>query len=267
LIDKIGALRLIGLMLRRPAALACLLALCAPAAAMVGGAPPDADGVPRHTIMILGSAGTFCTGAAIARDLVLTAAHCVLPGAAYKFVDVAGGKLMTSQDVAKVVAHPQFDLKTFNANRATADLALLKFAQPLPESILPVALIGARPRVAVGEAFVVLGYGVAVRGNTKTGGTLRRADLVATGVPGNLQLRLVDPATRGERPGLGACTGDSGGPVFQESKGQRWLLGVISWSTGPRLAPGCGGLTGITPIELYRGWIVDTARKLNSPLP
>jgi secreted trypsin-like serine protease len=235
--------------------------------AMVGGAPPEAEGATRHTVMILGSAGTFCTGTAIARDLVLTAAHCVLPGAIYKFVDVAGGKLVASQDVAKVVAHPQFDLKSFTANRATADLALLKFAQPLPDTIIPAALVGPRPRVAVGEAFVVLGYGVAVRGDTKTGGTLRRADLVATGVPGNLQLRLVDAATRGERPGIGACTGDSGGPVFQESNGQRLLLGVISWSTGPRLAPGCGGLTGITPIELYPGWIVETARKLNSPLP
>jgi hypothetical protein len=266
LIDKIDALRLIGLMLRRPAAVACLLSLCAPAAAMVGGAPPDADGVPRHTIMILGSAGTFCTGTAIARDLVLTAAHCVLPGAAYKFVDVAGGKLVASQEVAKVVAHPQFDLKIFTANRATADVALLKFAQPLPKNILPAALVGPRPRVAVGEAFVVLGYGVSVRGNTKTGGTLRRADLVATGVPGNLQLRLVDPATRGERSGLGACTGDSGGPAFQDMNGQRHLLGVVSWSTGPRLAPGCGGLTGVTPIELYRGWIVETAKKLGGPL-
>jgi hypothetical protein len=233
---------------------------------MVGNAPPEADGATRHTIMIIGSAGTFCTGTAIARDLVLTAAHCVLPGAAYKFVDVVAGKPPLLQDVATVVAHPGFDLKTFVANRATADVALLKFAQPLPAGILPAALAGARSRVAVNEAFVVLGYGVTLRGNNKSGGTLRRADLVATGVPGNLQLRLVDPATRGERPGLGACTGDSGGPVFQDVNGQRQIVGVVSWSTGPRLAPGCGGLTGITPIELYRGWIMDTARKLGSPL-
>ena len=37
--------------------------------------------------MIVGSHGTFCTGAAIARDLVLTAAHCVQPGADYKLVE------------------------------------------------------------------------------------------------------------------------------------------------------------------------------------
>jgi hypothetical protein len=29
---------------------------------------------------------------------------------------------------------------------------------------------------------------------------------------------------------------------------------------------GCGGLTGVTPLMLYRAWIVDTARKFNSPV-
>jgi len=26
-------------------------------------------------------------------------------------------------------------------------------------------------------------------------------------------------------------------------------------------------LTGVTPLLLYRAWIIDTARKFNSPLP
>jgi len=33
--------------------------------------------------MVLGSAGTACTASAIGRDLLLTAAHCVQPGADY----------------------------------------------------------------------------------------------------------------------------------------------------------------------------------------
>jgi secreted trypsin-like serine protease len=229
---------------------------------MVGGAPAD-DG-PRHTIMIIGSRGTFCTGTAIARDLVLTAAHCVQPGAIYKFVDVVADAPPVLRDVQKVLVHPQFDLKTFIANRATPDVALLKFAQPLPDSISPATLAGPRPRVAVGESFIVFGYGVTIRSDNKSGGVLRRANLIAAGRPGNLQLRLVDPATGGERPGLSACTGDSGGPVFQQAEGQLSLIGVVSWSTGPNAGEGCGGITGVTPIELYRGWIVDTARKLGS---
>ena len=41
----------------------------------------------RSLVLIVGSRGNFCTGAALAPDLVLTAAHCVLPGADYKIVE------------------------------------------------------------------------------------------------------------------------------------------------------------------------------------
>ena len=40
----------------------------------------------------------------------------------------------------------------------------------------------------------------------------------------------------------------------------------MSWSTGPKLAAGCGGLTGVTPLTRYRAWIVETADKLGSAL-
>src|SRR5262245_28416904 len=41
---------------------------------------------------------------------------------------------------------------------------------------------------------------------------------------------------------------------------------MISWSTGPALSTGCGGLTGVTPIIRYREWIVKTAAAMGSPL-
>jgi hypothetical protein len=40
----------------------------------------------------------------------------------------------------------------------------------------------------------------------------------------------------------------------------------VSWTTGPQLADGCGGLTGITPLARYRAWIVQTAGKMGSLL-
>jgi hypothetical protein len=121
--------------------------------------------------------------------------------------------------------------------------------------------------VAAGDRFVVAGYGVAVRGDGKSGGTVRAATLVATGQPGTLQIRLADPATRGERAGLGACTGDSGAPVYRLVGGALALIGVVSWSTGPALSDGCGGLTGVTPLVRYRAWMVEQAAKMGSPLP
>ena len=241
-----------------------------PASAMVGGAPPAADGVGRSVVMILGSYGTACTATAIARDLLLTAAHCVQPGADYKLVDREGGQdpsqMPVLKNIARIERDPQFDLKRLFGHLATADVALVKLAEPLPARIQPMRIGGASEPVAVGDTLIVAGYGVTVRGDGRTGGTVRAATLVATGIPGTLQIRLFDPRTKGQSPGLGACAGDSGAPAFRDANGSLAIIGVVSWSTGPNLSAGCGGLTGVTPLAKYRAWIVDTARRLGSPL-
>ncbi|MEZ5785012.1 MAG: trypsin-like serine protease [Xanthobacteraceae bacterium] len=252
--------------------LACVIAAIGmlvhswPAVAMVGGAPQAAPAIARHVVLIVGSRGTSCTGVAIARDLVLTAAHCLLPGADYKLVRFDPGGVPVLLDTLEIARHPQFDLKTLHAHRATADVALLKLAAPLPGRFVP-ALLAVRPHsIAVGDRFVVAGYGVAVRGDGRTGGTVRAAMLVATGRPGSLQLRLVDPETKGERAGLGACTGDSGAPVFSPADGVPAVIGIVSWATGAKLAAGCGGLTGVTPLARYQGWVAKQARRMGSPV-
>ena len=253
-------------MTRRLLTLFCLFGWCLPAGALVGGAASvEGTGVGRHVVLIVGSRGTSCTGAAIVHDLVLTAAHCVLPGSDYKLVEFDAARRPNLRDAASVTPHPRFKLADLLGHRATADVAIVKLAAPLAGSVTPSAL-GLRNTVSVGDRFTVAGYGVTVRGDGRTGGTARAAVLVATGRPGNLQIRLVDPATNDVRAGLGACTGDSGAPAFEESGGRFAIIGVVSWSTGPGGTDGCGGLTGITPLVLYRDWIVETARKLGSPL-
>ena len=244
---------------------ATLLSLFAPATAMVGGAEPVPNVSGRPEVMIVGSRGNSCTGTLIARDLVLTAAHCVPPDADYKLVQLDANRQPSLRDTARVERHPQFSMSTFLNHRATADVALIKLAAPVL-NVQPAAVSNEKLSVAPGHRFVVMGFGLTKRGDGKTGGTLRMATLVATGKPGNLQIRLYDPATRGERSGLGACTGDSGAPIFSESGSRLRVIGVVSWSTGPNNTEGCGGLTGVTPLSLYRGWIIETARKLGSPV-
>jgi len=248
----------------RAIVLAGLIVSSLPARAIVGGAGAAPDAIGRAVVLIVGSRGNFCTGAALARDLVLTAAHCVLPGADYKIVEFDAGEPRL-RDIVSVTAHPKFNLATMLAHRATADVALLKLAAPLAR-VEPARLHGAGFAVAPGDAFTVAGNGVTVRHDGKSGGTVRAAILVATGRPGTLQIRLFDPATRGERPGLGACTGDSGAPVFGTADGRPAIIGVVSWSTGPRNSDGCGGLTGVTPLTLYRIWITHTAKILGNEL-
>jgi len=238
-----------------------------PANAMVGGAVPAAGGAGRSVVMILGSHGTACTATAIARDLLLTAAHCVQPGSDYKLADLWSAKTPQLKSIARIERDPQFDLRVLLAHLATADVALVKLAEPLPDKIPTAQLDDATSPAAPGDRFIVAGYGVTVRGDGRTGGTVRAATLIATGTPNTLQLRLFDPRTKGETAGLGACAGDSGAPAFRDRDGTFAIVGVVSWSTGPKLTGGCGGLTGITPLIRYRSWIISAARALGSPLP
>jgi secreted trypsin-like serine protease len=248
-----------------PAIAGLALLVSAPAHAIVGGGMPSDDGVGRSVVTIVGSRGNFCSGALIAPDLVLTVAHCVQPGAVYKIVEYGAEAQPQLRDVKNVAAHPSFNMQAMTAHRATADVALLQLVAA-PKGKTVSVLAAPKLPIAAGSRFTIAGVGVAVRGEGKSGGTVRVASLVATGQPGSLQIRLVDPMAQGIRNGLGACTGDSGGPVFEDRQEAPAIVGVISWSTGPNGAAGCGGLTGVTPLTLYRDWIVQTARQWGSAL-
>jgi len=132
----------------------------------------------------------------------------------------------------------------------------------LPAAIRPAVLGRSGVSIKVGDAFTAVGFGVTRPGDANSGGTPRAVRLIATGKPDSMDVRLHDPATRNTRAGRGACTGDSGGPVFAESGGHAAVVGVISWTTAANYTRGCGGITGVTPLARYRGWIVETARKL-----
>lgn len=234
--------------------------LGAPALAVTGNAPQAVGWAARPIVMIVDARDDLCTGTALARDLVLTAAHCVTRPVDYTIKPYQTGVPIP---VRAVVRHPRFDYASYAASRATADIALLKLAAPLPDVVLPATLAAPR-RVAIGETLTIAGFGVTVAGTARGLGLPRMATLTVTGNPGTLQIRLYDIATRNQRIGLGGCTGDSGAPAF-DGDGPL-IIGVVSWSTAPGDQEGCGGLTGVTPLLLYRDWIIDTARKFNSPI-
>jgi len=84
--------------------------LASSVSAMVGGAPPAGKETGGAVVMLTGSRGTFCSGVALARDIVLTAAHCVQPGANYKLVEFDDARQPTLKNLAGIAHHPDFDV-------------------------------------------------------------------------------------------------------------------------------------------------------------
>jgi len=226
-----------------------------PAAAIIGGAPAPAA-VAAQTVLIVSTRGAACTGAVLARNLVLTAAHCVQPAGDYAVV-VREGAAPRLIPVARIALHPRFDPEQFKTRRPTPDLALLKIAEPLPVNFRVVRLAREAAAPRPGDNFTLTGFGMTSEGDAKSAGKLNSVTLPAIGntidATGVIMVRL---SVAGGTV-AGACTGDSGGPVFRGEA----VAGVIGWATGAK-GRQCGLVTGVTLVAPQHEWIAATARAL-----
>ncbi|WOJ89570.1 trypsin-like serine protease [Methylocapsa polymorpha] len=241
---------------RLPRALVRLFILLIPtaASALVGPAREAPDLAPYVAVVLNrnGSSASFCTATVIARNIVLTAAHCVTaPDDTRVFFRDAEGQ-STMLDVTSIALNPGYRPDAVRRRLVSIDLALVRLAEPLPSAFSPVALPKFGPAAAaVGQMFRIAGFGVADEGAGKTGGVLREGDLIASGPKSSILLWLADP----NREGLGACTGDSGAPIFAAAA--PLLVAVAVWAKGEN-GHSCGALTQAVLIAPQRRWIDAT---------
>lgn len=222
------------------------------AGAIVGARSGDASG-QQHTVLVT-SRGQDCSGTLIARDLVLTAGHCVAGGGDFSISTGAG-----SIPVSQVVLHPAFRTDTYQTRRPSPDMAILKLAAPVPRHLRPARLASDRAFPPRGTAFVIAGFGESIEGDRRIG-TLRAVRLVSAGTTGGIMLRLTPPRDAGP---AGSCTGDSGGSAYRSEDGGLVLHGVIAWAGG-KDGRNCGLVTGIVLVALQLDWIRATAKRLGS---
>lgn len=249
-----------------PLLAALALAPAAPAQAVVGGQAAEA-GTAAQVVMIVSDRGSFCSAAVLGPRLLLTAGHCVRPGANYRLLTYAGAQPVLGE-LAAITLHPQFDPAAYAKRRFVVDLALATLKAPLPGGYAPIALPSTPEAGVMGARYSFAGFGLSVRGDGKTGGTLRQATLTGVPLQSRIQLRLQDPGKRE----IGACQGDSGGPVFRVSDAAGAatapvLVGVLGSALGEEGQRGCGGFTGVALIGTALPWIRQAAARLGAPLP
>jgi S1-C subfamily serine protease len=230
----------------RPLLVAALLAALPPPAAAVVGPARDGDGYADRVVMVLARHGgrqSICSGVALAPRWVLTAAHC-LGAAADTLVAVRTGGRTAPVPVAAVIRHPGYDPAAPAKRRVSIDLGLVQLAAPLQGfKFAEIEDAAAAP----GDPVTLVGFGVTREGGPASDGHALAADLAVTEPLSKVTLWTADPS----RSGLGACHGDSGGPLFT-ADGK--LIAIVAWTNGLP-GHGCGAITQGPLIAPARDWI------------
>ncbi|MDJ0827182.1 MAG: trypsin-like serine protease [Rhodobacter sp.] len=146
---------------------ALFLGLVVPAAAQAQDGPRSARQLPGWEAVgrLTMADRAMCTGALIAPDMVLTAAHCMYdpmsgrPVKARKIrfeAGLSGGAAMATRAVTEIVQHPGYRHNHKGANDASVDLALVRLDAPIDSTQIRPFTTDARP--AKGDELGVISY-------------------------------------------------------------------------------------------------------------
>lgn len=187
-----------------------------------------------------------CSAALIGSDLLLTAAHCVdgYTGITAFFGLDREAAMATRQLIpaASVVIHP--DYKAQGDEIAPHDIAVLKLKSAAPNNYEPIALAARSAKLEPGTQVLLAGYGITELG--RDSGTLRYTMATYTGTDAQGRLQINDPWRRG------ACSGDSGGPLFHEEAGHYVVAGVLSGGPIP-----CRGVNFYTAVADHLDFVKE----------
>ena len=170
-----------------------------------------------------------CGGTLIARDWVLTAAHCVGDGKPAS-VRVGSYELGGGQEieVSAIHIHPEY-----SDSIDIYDIALLHLATAAPEALGVVALpdLATHNRLAaIGKTVTAIGWGQTESGSRPT--HLQQADLLLDACAQDYSYSVCTATLRFSTEATNTCFGDSGGPLLGRDGGTYYQIGITSRSPG-----------------------------------
>jgi secreted trypsin-like serine protease len=213
---------------------------------IVGGRNVTAADTGPERVSTVGLNG--CTGTIIARDLILTAAHCYDNSVQGGYVLFGTQFSSASRKIVRIAS------ATINPGYTGPhnDVAMLKLAQEIPEGYKPVKLLPSSLPLNPGDRVRQAGYGSNNTANSF--GTLRTVDSQFVGRTSAGALGVQNGKTA-------ACSGDSGGPLYVQKNGEWYTAGITSTALMDS-ARRCTGGNYYTSVTQQYNMILDMAKRL-----
>lgn len=233
---------------------------------IVGGYEVSIDQFPSQvSVQQLNS--HICGGCLIRNDIVLTAAHCVVPFSVAALYSVRIGSSYHNKGgvvvpVKTIVVHENYE-------NNTNDIAILKlwWSVTYSANIQPIIILGEDYVVEANEEYIVCGWGT-----QESNGSKLSPVLLCTEV-NNVPLDECQEAYNGivdindkmvcagvPEGGHDSCQGDSGGPLILFHNNVQTLVGLVSFGVGcgDRNYPGV-----YASIQKLHPWVEDIINELS----